>query len=594
MIQGNLGKWKNISKLEPLLYFGEISYELLSTKSYEKYMLSTLNVRLLIEEIRDVIVGVEEGTITYGSLPPLIDELKFMLREDAIVPKIIGHIGVEYYLQLRFDHLQLIELKSTIEKLHIDLNKNLKYFETVKSLLSAAVTQNTNKKDIEKLAKAFYIELINYGYHKRYIYFVIKNFFFSGNWPKEINDISQINQFVNIFKLEKKSYEVIFRGERSSFLKLKGSVENLGLKIIDNFESCKGKYFQLDKFIENSTQKDVLIQVELEAYDETSAKEIAEESIEYITDVYAYFQHKKRPAWNDEVIVINKHEERAIHLFVKDEINEGHENKIIFNEKSQQLLHKIMTSYKSTKDYKFKRGLELHGMAMNTRYIENQFLNLWSIFETMFLNNEKDKILKLCNVLIPFICKEYISKILFDLYSNLVDYNPDIKVIVENCKLGSSVEEKLAAIIIQENSSAYRRIEEEIIHYPLLQNRLKWIKSNITSSEKLYELVERYRQKIEWHIKRMYRARNFMLHEGKVFSNIHLLVDNLHSYIDSVINQLWSFMIKNDTTAIDHISIEVDMRYSYHIRRLKEAMAQKKEITLDNFKDLLFSDQFEK
>jgi len=590
MIQGSLNKWKNPSKLESLIYFGELSYELLSTKTYEKYKLATLNVRLLIEEIRDVIQGVEAGTITYGSLNPLIDELKFMMREDSILSHLIGTVGVEYYLQLRFEHLQLVELKSTIEKLHVDMNKNRRYFEKVKEMLCQNIIQNQSKKELEKLTKVFYIELINYGYHKRYIYYVIKNFFFVGSWPREINDVSQINQFVNIFKLEKKSYGIIFRGDRLSFLPLKGSVEQLGLKIINDLSSEKGRFVQLDKFIEKSKPEDVLIQVELEAYDETSAKENAEESIEYITDVYSYFQHKRRPTWDEEVIIIHKTENRAIHLFVKEQGFDENGAKTVFNTKSQELLSKIMKSYKSSQDYKFKRALELHGMAMNTRYIENHFLNLWSIFETLFLNNEKDKILKLCNVLIPFVCKEYIRKILTDLYQNLVEYNPDFKFLIENSKYGNSVEEKLASILIQGQESVYKRIESDIASYPLLSNRLKWVRSNISSSERLYELVERYRQKIEWHIKRMYRARNFMLHEGKVFSNIHLLADNLHGYVDSVINQLWNTMLKIETTQIDHIAIEVDIHYSYHLRKLKESSLQRKEITLQNFQNLLFSD----
>ena len=50
--------------------------------------------------------------------------------------------------------------------------------------------------------------------------------------------------------------------------------------------------------------------------------------------------------------------------------------------------------------------------------------------------------------------------------------------------------------------------------------------------------MDRYSQRIAWHIYRLYRTRNSIVHAGKSHKRIQVLGEHLHIYVDRVMTEI--------------------------------------------------------
>lgn len=68
------------------------------------------------------------------------------------------------------------------------------------------------------------------------------------------------------------------------------------------------------------------------------------------------------------------------------------------------------------------------------------------------------------------------------------------------------------------------------------------------SKEKIaknYGISEKYCQRIEWHLYRLYRLRNAIVHAGESHKRIQMLGEHLHIYVDRVILELMVKLAKD-------------------------------------------------
>ena len=71
-------------------------------------------------------------------------------------------------------------------------------------------------------------------------------------------------------------------------------------------------------------------------------------------------------------------------------------------------------------------------------------------------------------------------------------------------------------------------------------------------------LIREHEQIVEWQIHRIYRARNYIIHDGRIVHNSGELVINLHTYVDIVFTKIIDLLsvspYSND--AIEDVMIE--------------------------------------
>lgn len=93
-----------------------------------------------------------------------------------------------------------------------------------------------------------------------------------------------------------------------------------------------------------------------------------------------------------------------------------------------------------------------------------------------------------------------------------------------------------------------------------LKYRIFTYSEHFKTVKRINRLLNNHTQKVRWHIRRIYRARNLIVHNGGAPSSINVLVENLHCYLDLFLNQLIDFVVDDfQVKSIDQSIKEVTL-----------------------------------
>jgi len=95
------------------------------------------------------------------------------------------------------------------------------------------------------------------------------------------------------------------------------------------------------------------------------------------------------------------------------------------------------------------------------------------------------------------------------------------------------------------------------------------------------KIVNDYGQRITWHLYRMYRARNSVIHSGETPKNLKMLGEHLHVYVDSIIYEILSRMSSyNNLNSIESAMFEAHISYDIFIELLKKDKLDKNDLKI--------------
>lgn len=110
----------------------------------------------------------------------------------------------------------------------------------------------------------------------------------------------------------------------------------------------------------------------------------------------------------------------------------------------------------------------------------------------------------------------------------------------------------------------------------MLRYKLRAMKSKLHDKEKTKEYIKSHERNLKWHIARIYRVRNELIHEAALIQEIEGITSNLRYYLVFVLNQMIVFFAKagnNMTVSIDdfyneYFMIKSKISKSYEIETL--------------------------
>lgn len=112
---------------------------------------------------------------------------------------------------------------------------------------------------------------------------------------------------------------------------------------------------------------------------------------------------------------------------------------------------------------------------------------------------------------------------------------------------------KILLLISEEGDEAYKiacftllgkyerereELFEKITLYPNLRQRIYKVYCLRENRDRLFQISEKYSQRLKWHIYRLYRVRNGIVHAGERDRKIQVLGEHLHIYCDAVITDI--------------------------------------------------------
>lgn len=82
--------------------------------------------------------------------------------------------------------------------------------------------------------------------------------------------------------------------------------------------------------------------------------------------------------------------------------------------------------------------------------------------------------------------------------------------------------------------------------FPLLRYRVCTLSEQLHNSKGIKNTLNIHTQRVEWHLHRIYRARNYIIHDANENEQLNQeLVINLHSYVDTLFEEVIEYINKS-------------------------------------------------
>lgn len=582
--------WDYKDNMECLLLFGSLVDEMTFNYTIDSYKAPIMNTLSLLDELYDTIHDVELGIISDGAVRSILDEVRFAIDEDEVFCEIMSKHKVPYVKDLfRTDNKQdikiAVDLISSIESI------NIEYLNGLKEVLKKYIKNNEkeNRIKIEKNTRLLITQLKNLGYSNDYIYLHNLKFFFGYN--SNINNVDQIDQYLDSYDLKLHKYEIYHIGDHH-LITLESYLKDIGFEIKESFDTPKVNP-RLSKFFNGTSIKlnGCFIKMEIEAMDMFIARQASYDRITEFLGLFSFCHHKRVLELYDYCVVIET-ETGNYNLLRKPvrSIVKCNDLKLeAANEEFKRISQQIYVEAGSMKQ--LVKTIWLHRQSLASESEETQFLNLFTALEVLMpkdIKAGKDRIKQIADVLIPILCLAYLRKLIASLSNDLKGWKEEIATMIEDkVSEGEDICEKVAGILCLSKYDELREhIQKELIADKniLAVYRIDKLHDILSDRKTIYDFIKRHENRLRQHMDRLYRTRNKIVHSGDTIANLGSLLENLHFYFDVIINAFFDNNVKCSFTKFEYTFASADVRYKHYLKNLEKS----KPIEEHNYIELIF------
>lgn len=527
-------KWNTEGDTKSLLFFAQRMDELLFQYSLDTYKPSSLNTPYLIIESLNIIKEIESEHLDESSIIPVLDELKWAVKNDIVAKSLLAEPPDTYILNPEHNKIKDIKLRLEILKNKIKPKKYIE--ESFKNLRE--VISTSQKKEIEFLAKTICTTLINVGLSKRFLHEEVNKFFFGEN---RIENINALDEFIEIITPRRRDFKVLFKVS-SLFDVISESSEEFGIIIYKNDNELNDFNVIKNNFnIDNSKSYALLHKVT--AFDCYSAVKIAETRIEKVSNLYALFHHKIQISWDAEAIVNSDQPNSEVKVRINSNpVKNGFD---LVPTKAAKILNQVIKNLRldgNSSFSKFDNVVDLHALAAKSDSYSSQIVNIWISLETLTpTSNSESKIRNIIKKITPFLMLNYTLRIIQRLKGDILRWShKEYKKVIKSITSDSpdTTMKVLHLLAIKDNQAILNDLYAKLDNFPLLKNRIYVLSETFRDPKKVKHLLDSHMMKIEWQVKRIYRTRNMIVHSGKTPAYIESLVENSHDYLDQILNEI--------------------------------------------------------
>lgn len=537
--------WDLSESSKGLLFFAQSLEEMLFHHGHDSLKVPALNFHFLCIEISNTIDKIDAEIVDKGNMRPLFEELKDSFGRDPIAKQLFGNDFDSLFFAKNADgeilrncsdilkdpstETSIKRIKRVIDYLLNEMAINDSYYSTLKATITETTKANpfniAEQEQLYQLSRILLTELINCSYSQEYIYLVVKDIFY--NKHRQVNDVdAALALFWSHFDFEEKAYTVVLPLKLSALKKHLSHFQNISIK--DNDKKLFG----------NSCKW--IIELTVKAMDPYIAHSNAKSLISFFVSLLQYNNHRSQSYSADQAVVTLKDTDKVYNL--QTPITPLKRGSALSDEKNNKKIALMVNNF-SFSPGKLVNVIELHSSAVNSTDIGNQLLNLWTIIEVLVRTEPKNsfsKINQICNTMTSVLNAQYVSSLIVQLLVDLQHCIPDI-VAGELAKItkGSNDVEKITAILVLPEYQAERAVIFNALNcYPLLQYRMEHYSTVFSDRGRIKGFLIAHRKRVSWHIIRIYRNRNMIVHDGSHFPYIDIIVQNLHHYVDVLIDTI--------------------------------------------------------
>ncbi len=551
-------------KYSGILYFFQRLEEMLFHYSSDIVRTPIHNTRTLIHEYLYNEKEMKEGRVKGYQVDQILNELRESIKNDKVLSDNLGRDFIETISK---------ELPSQrgdlVRYLHNKLPEKT-YLKWVQDYLINHCKFDGHKDEIEFGLRTWIVEVISKGHSPEFVYKYLQ----AEMRKPSANASEKLKSFIEFFSLDKKSFRVYF-----SFAPVLSDCKVLFSKrLMFSFED-DGSFNRFD-----IRKNDFTGYVDVESYDRYTAVTAAFAKIDIFLKNYRVISNRKNELIRKNCMV----QELENHNFFKLPIEpSGYrsievEPKMNIRSTVDTIILACQSKPKST-SRQLNKIITLHNQALQQHDLADGFVNLWSILEIICADTlGESKIEKVINGIVPILQKDYFAvlheNIDCDLRDNLSkkDYDSLIAQIGNN---HPNVDPIAQFIYLPE----FEQLREDFFknklqNFPIIMTKIYRLWKLREDASSMKNLSQKYTQRIKWHIYRLYRTRNAIVHSGDTPRRIQMLGEHLHIYIDRV---LFEILVKLSTEKSLHTFSDVLIDTKLSLQRTLAILSNTEPISAD-------------
>ncbi len=520
--------------------------ELLHRETIDSYRVRVLNPYSALRETLHVYQDFVKGSVkSFETLSACIDEVIYLLKDDQTI--IFDSFSKDFFVQEVLKKVRkenAAEIFNTVSIAFSEIFKsNSNYAKRLTGSLSEAINTPLGQDPFRQLDAIYNLtgmlatELISLGFDKGFLYPKCHSIFLRNN---QIDFESAFGEFSKLIDSPGNEYQVWFKVYASKLAsddwpafpnwEIKTSLSDL----LPNPKS------RMNSFL-TEKRSHFFTGTQIHALDHFAALRRCKQQLSEIIDLASLAHHQSKIELQALALV---HPVGKTHLAGLHQVKHIHDGKFPSGEgvlnQLQEKTPAILENEKiapETKE-KIKSALRYLRFGNEAFELEHQLINYWVGLEYLF-SNDRDSTFSRIKTIFPILQGAVY------LIRNLIDFHGALLGIDEIKAIDAFQPDDFSCLL---DKICLEKIRDEIYaEHPLLSYRAwKVLNRLIREKNGAKNYIHRHKTHLEWHLARIYRIRNTIVHEAKYSINNQTLASNLRYYLAFSLSMIIEFFSKSD------------------------------------------------
>lgn len=554
--------WSNTEEGRAVKFCAQLFSEMLREHSFESFRVYSLDTLSRLTEALTFINDVQRDRVPREALTPVIDEVLWSLGKDPIARSSAEAEVASLHELTKQPKYLLTDLVANIELLRRLLSGS--YKSNLEAHILKLVTSANRKIELRQCCGFYISHLINAGYSKQYLQEVVEETFFRRDMTSA--DRRTLADFFQEFDgrlIEFTVYTPVSSQFRTYLFRLGWETAN---------------EFNLPQFAQDAlafaltAPFDSAVVSREKALDRYCAIDLVQQSLTYIRAL-TYLTPEGMPClWSEWMYVHDASKDqggahRILSLtFDRPSTSTKTAGRRLKN--TQAYTHRVLENFDPPSTGRLLGSINTAALARTSPNTENQLISLWSAIEVLLSDPPQGvpRISHYVHYLVPCICLRHVRRQFVAVYEELlVSYRSKFTKILREEELFGIQDHHTrfaAALCLNE----YERLREKLCRLcsenPLALHRLFKLHRDYSQFSEAASAIGGHQKRVEWQVHRIYRARNQLVHAGRVPSYLQSLVLNLFEYYRGSIATIVNRARKDDQLSeVDQVVAEIGIEY---------------------------------
>lgn len=552
--------------------FAQLMAEMLNPKAFESYRVYSLDTTARLDEALELCEDVKLSRIPAATLVPIFGELDWSLKNDpaalALAPPEIESL-FEVIKNKNNVSLNDFGFHLVLLRKRLDVTYKIK----IEQLILSCFDVPNKKGELRKLVGFYCSHLINSGYSRRHVNHLVGEYFFS----KQLLRVGKptLNKFFREFDGKHKKFVVHAAVTKDLGHYLKGL--SFAVREISSLTPEQQRTFSTNH---NFSRTPLAIEISVERLDPFGAAAFghlilgAQRAISYLDPTGMSCE------WGDTVHVTKAKAQSGSTISKGDLLLTATSPKTSASGNRLRSIsnyaRSIFTNFDKESTERLLSSINTASLARTSVNPENQLISFWSAIEVLLSEpRDQPRIVHYAGLITPCITLRHTRRQVTYLFDRLlVTYKHKFRKILEPLANGSppiTARNFASMMFLPEHAASRQALCEILSENPLALHRVWKLHHDYRDIKSAETTVRDHYNRVSWQLHRIYRARNQLVHSGKMPSYLESVILNLAEYyrssIATLINRAKTEHYRSD---IDQIVAEIGIQYGIVTSKLQK------------------------